>query len=335
MATKVNGIKIYPKHSLGAILCASFGVFAGFMIIISLTFFPILGATINGTLMQVNAFDYLTYAHIFEAFGLDSLSNMSGFTHFLAPNKYNYEFFTYLDSFRNGASSTENYAVFWYGSASGAFDAILGASYILMMFFGLFLFIEGIVRLATGTFHKTAKPFTIVCFFLMLLFLTSSFFTNFCAKYLALELMEEGATYDPKVCPMQYILFFILLACWIVQHCIYNSMIKGKLYVADARLIKGQKELKKRKKTRRSTKEEVIPEEEVIAEEVPAEQLAPLEAAPAPEPVKAEEQPKQEATPARKTTIVEEQSKPEAASEVKPNEEPKVEANKEEAKKTE
>lgn len=336
MANKVNGIKIYPKHSLGAILCASFGTFAGFMLVIGLTFFPILGATINGKLTQVNAFDYLTYAPFFSSLGLDGIT---GFTHFLNKNAYNRDFFDHLIAFRSLASGTGNYAVVWYDAGANVLDAIISFTFVLMMIMAAFLFIEGIIRLITGTYHKSAKGLTIACFFLMLLFITASFFTNFCAKYLAREVMSEGETYVPKACPMQYILFFLMLACWIVQHYVYNSMIKGKLYVADARLIKGQKELKKRKKTRRTNKEEEIPEEvaveEVPVEEVPAEQPGPVEVPPAPEPVKAEEQPKPEPAPAPEATRVEEQPKPKAAPKVKPNEEPKVEANKEEAKKSE
>ena len=99
--------------------------------------------------------------------------------------------------------------------------------------------------------------------------------------------MPEGETYVPKVCPMQYIVFFILLGCWILQHWVYNSMIKGKLYVADARLIKGHKEpkfdrkalkkkLKEQEKLDEDTPDEVIVEELPVEEatiEVPAEEV--------------------------------------------------------------
>lgn len=284
MVSKVNRIKIYPKHSLGSILCASFAVFAGFMLIIGLTFFPILGATVNGKLTQVNAFDYLTYIPAFSSLRLDGIT---GFTHFLNKGAYTRDFFDHLIAFRSVASGTGNYAVFWYDAGAPALDTIIGVTFLLMMLMAAVLFIEGIVRLATGTYHKSAKGLTIACFFLMLLFIIASFFTNFCAKYLARELMADGETYDPKVCPMQYILFFIMLACWIVQHCVYNSMIKGKLYVADARLIKGQKEIKKQqKRSKKELVEETIPEEPAV-EEAPVveEQPAPVEEpTPAPQP---------------------------------------------------
>ena len=341
MANKVNGIKIYPKHSLGSILCASFGVFAGFMLIIGLTFFPIFGATINGELMQVNAVDFIAYCPTLSLLGLDSIfSGMTGFTHFLAPSKYNDTFFEYVDLFKSGAADSGNYAVFWYGDAAQyGLDIILSVNYLLLMFFGLFLFIEGIIRLATGTFQKTARAFTIVCFFLMLFFIISSFFTNFCLKYIALEMMEEGETYVPKVCPMQYILFFILLACSIVQHCVYNSTIKGKLYVADARLIKGQKEPvkepKRSKKDKKATEE--VTEEEIV-EETPAEEPAseaPVEekSAPTEEPTVeevAEEQPVAEPIPEPTPEPVPEAPKEEPAPVEAPIAEPAPEAPAEE-----
>ena len=331
MANKVNGIKIYPKHSLGSILCASFGVFAGFMLLIGLTFFPIFGATINGELMQVNAVDFIAYCPTLSSFGVDSIfSGMKGFSHFLAPSKYNDLFFEYVDLFKSGAANSENYAVFWYGDASQyGLDIIIAVNFLLLMFFGLFLFIEGIVRLGTGTFHKTAKPFTIVCFFLMLFFIISTFFTNFCLKYLALEMMGEGETYVPKVCPMQYILFFLLLACLIVQHCVYNSMIKGKLYVADARLIKGQKEEPKQpKRSKKASKEETIPEEEVVVEETPVEEVPVEQSALEPVP----EVPKEEPAPVE-NPVAEPAPEAPTAKESAPIEEPKVAS--EEAKKSE
>ena len=333
MATKVNGIKIYPKHALGSILSASFGTFAGFMLIIGLTFFPILGATINGEVTQVNAFDYLIYAPALSP-NFDFLSGLAGITHFLKPSRYNGEFFNYLNLFKDKAPGAGNYVVYWYGyDACNAFDVVISVCYILLIIFGLWLFIEGVVRLCTGTYHKNAKPLTVVCFFLMLLFLTCSFFTNFCAKYIAKEVMLEGETYDPKACPMQYILFFLLLACWIVQHCVYNSMIKGKLYVADARLIKGQKEEPKQpKRSKKASKEEAIPEEEVVVEETSIEE-APVEQParePSPEPVP--EAPKEEVAPTEQPVA---EPAPEAplAKESAPTEEPKIAP--EEAKKSE
>lgn len=308
MANKVNGIKIYPKHSLGSVLCASFGTFAGFMLIIGLTFFPILGATINGKLTQVNAFDYLTYAPFFSSLGLDGIT---GFTHFLNKNAYSRDFFDHLIAFRSLASGTGNYAVVWYDAGANVLDAIISFTFVLMMIMAAFLFIEGIIRLITGTYHKSAKGLTIACFFLMLLFITASFFTNFCAKYLARELMSDGETYVPKACPMQYILFFLMLACWIVQHYVYNSMIKGKLYVADARLIKGQKEIKKQqKRSKKESVEEPIPEEPIV-EEAPVVQEEPVEEpAPAPQPEPTPE-PTLESTP---------EPTPEPKAEVKPEE---------------
>lgn len=333
MANKVNGIKIYPKHSLGSILSASFGVFAGFMLIIGLTFFPILGATINGTVSQVNAFDYLLYSHSI-LIKLDFLSGLAGITHFLAPSKYSGEFFNYLHMFKAGAHTTGNYAVGWYPEAAQyGFDVILHLNYLLLMFFGLYLLIEGIIRLATGTFHKTAKPFTIVCFFLMLFFMICSFFTNFCAKYLALELMPEGETYVPKACPMQYILFFLMLACWIVQNWVYNKMIKGKLYVADARLIKGQKEEPKQpKRSKKASKEEEIPEEEVVVEETPLKEVPVEQPAPEPAPKPVPEAPKEERAPSEQP-VAESVTEAPAAKESAHTEEPKVAP--EEAKKSE
>ena len=302
MANKVNGIKIYPKHSLGSVLCASFGTFAGFMLVIGLTFFPILGATINGKLTQVNAFDYLTYAPFFSSLGLDGIT---GFTHFLNKNAYNRDFFDHLIAFRSLASGTGNYAVVWYDAGANVLDAIISFTFVLMMIMAAFLFIEGIIRLITGTYHKSAKGLTIACFFLMLLFITASFFTNFCAKYLARELMSDGETYVPKACPMQYILFFLMLACWIVQHYVYNSMIKGKLYVADARLIKGQKEIKKQqKRAKKESVEEPIPEEPIV-EEAPVVQEEPVEEpAPAPQP-----EPTPEPTPEPKAEVKPEENK--------------------------
>lgn len=282
MVSKVNGIKIYPKHSLGCILSASFGTFVGFMLLIGLTLFPIFGATINGQIMQVNGMDYFADVISRTSGSLGNvLHSIGNATHFLASKKYNLELLNYFETFRDSASSIENYAVSWYGNAYKAFDIILTGCYALLMLFALALFIEGIIRLATGTYHKNAKSFTVVCFFLMLLFVIASFMTNFCTKYIALEVLGEGQTYVAKTCAMQYSLFFICLFAWIGQHWVYSSMIKGKLYVADGRLIRKHKdkddEIKvERKKSKKEKEADPIPEE--VVEEVPIEEPAPEEA---------------------------------------------------------
>ena len=257
--------------------------------------------------MQVNGMDYFA-----DVIGRNSgslgnvLHSIGNATHFLASKKYNLELLNYFETFRDSASSIENYAVSWYGGAYKAFDIILAGCYALLMLFALALFIEGIIRLATGTYHKNAKSFTVVCFFLMLLFVIASFITNFCTKYIALEVLGEGETYVAKTCAMQYTLFFICLFAWIGQHWVYSSMIKGKLYVADGRLIRKHKdkddEIKiERKKSKKVKEPDPIHEE--VDEEAPVEEPAREEATlveetPAVEVPIAQEAPNEEIKPA-------------------------------------
>ena len=310
MVSKVNGIKIYPKHSLGCILSASFGTFVGFMLLIGLTLFPIFGATINGQIMQVNGMDYFAdvVSRSLSSLG-DVLHSIGNATHFLASKKYNLELLNYFETFRNSASNIENYAVCWYGSAYKAFDIILAGCYALLMLFALALFIEGIIRLATGTYHKNAKSFTIVSFFLMLLFIIASFITNFCTKYIALEVLEEGETYVAKTCAMQYVLFFICLFAWIGQHWVFTTMIKGKLYVADGRLIRKHKdkddEIKvESKKSKKQKAQEPVAEEETeevveeVVEEPTVEETTLVEEVPTGEEPAPQEVPVEEVKPA-------------------------------------
>lgn len=271
MVSKVNGIKIYPKHSLGCILSASFGVFVGFMLLLGLNFFPIFGATINGTDMQLSAFDYLSYAFNGDIpYLMDTLEPLARVTHIFGGNKYNLKLLDYFKDFIGCAHNCGNYAVFWYGEpvVAEAFDYAIAISYALILPFALAMFIEGIIRLATGTYHKTAKPFTIICLILMIILVVASFFTNFCLKYLAKEAMAEGETYVAHACPMKYVLFVICVLGVVGQTMVFSMFIKDKLYVSNGRLIRKSKnkDVEEEPKKKRKGKE-VKPVEEVVVEE--------------------------------------------------------------------
>ena len=278
MVSKVNGIKIYPKRSLGTVLSGSVCVFTGFIILLLLTLFPIIGATINGTIMQANAVDYAS--DVFSSGDLKAINFLDSFskgTHFFASSKYNSDLFTYLTSFKT-AGNIENAAVSWYagGFVYLVFDYIMAFGYIILFVLAAFMLVEGIIRLATGTYPKTSRILTVVSFFVLTLFVISSFITNFCTKYIAKEVMGEGETYVVKVCPLQYILWIILLLCWVGQYWINVLFIKGKLYVADARLIKKRnkdKEEKVEMKKTRKRKEAPVLAEEAVEDAAPVEEV--------------------------------------------------------------
>lgn len=276
MASKVNGIRLYSKRSIGCILSASFCVLVGLMIVLGLTFFPIFKAEINGVVSQANAFDYL--AAVANDNNIDFLDSIKGFTHFLNSNAYNDTIFDSFKTFKNSAENVPNVAVSWYGSVYAVVDIVLGACYGILLVLGLYILIEGIVRLATGTYPKQSRAFTVISFFVMLLFVISSFITNFCIKYIALEVIGEGETYVAKACPLQYITLVILLLCWVGQYWVYVLCIKGRLYVANARRIKKHKEHNEEKeiddfeepkvKEKKSKKDKKVAEE--VKEEAPA-----------------------------------------------------------------
>ena len=311
MVNKVNGIKIYAKHSLGSVLSASFFVFCGLLIFFGLTFFPILSATVNDSVMRSNGVDYLSDVLDNSALsGANFLPSLVGITHFLNPTKYNHELFDVLGNFKNSASNVENLAVSWYGSAYAIFDNIMAISYALLMICALFMLVEGIIRLATGTYPKFSKIFVVIAFVLMALFSISLFLTNFCLKYVALEVLGLEETYVANACPLPYIIWCLTLAIWIAEYWVNAILIKGKLYVADARLMKEPKESKKDVKgSKKVQKEEVAPTEEASIEEtnITSEAVS--------EQTNVEESPKQEETT--------------------PVEETKLESNKEEPKKPE
>lgn len=284
MVSKVNGIKIFPKHSLGCILSASFGVFIGFMLLLGLNFFPLFKATVNVSVMQVNAFDYFCKVIGDKIEFIENIQPLSKVTHVFAPNKYNLELLEYFKEFRHFDADSINYAVFWYAETNAwlVFDYVIAISYLLIMPFALALFIEGIIRLATGTYHKNAKSFTIVCSVLTLILMVATFFTDFCTKYLAKSSIGEGESYVSNACPMKYVLFILCILCCVGQHIVYSSMIKGKLYVADGRLIRKSKnkdndtedEPKKKRKQKETTPVEEVP---VVEEVAPVEDEVPVE----------------------------------------------------------
>ncbi|MCR5308793.1 MAG: hypothetical protein K6E21_01625 [Bacilli bacterium] len=268
MVSKVNGIKIYPKRSLGSILSGSICVFLGLMILFCLTLFPIIGATINGVVMQANAIDYAHNVLANSFLKINFLESFAKGTHFFASSKYNSDLFNYLSSFKE-ATNIGNAAVGWYtqNSISDVFDYILAFGYITLCILALFIFVEGIIRLATGTYPYISRRLTVVAFFVLTLFVISSFITNFCTKYIAKEVLGDGDIYIAKTCPLQYILWIILLICWIAQYWINVLFIKGKLYVADAALIRKNKNKEEKieiKKSRKSKKNETVVEETVV-----------------------------------------------------------------------
>ena len=293
MVSKVNGIKIYPKHCLGSTLCAAFYVFAGFMIVFGLSFFPMLSSTINGTVMRATPLDLIGnfFEQTSEVKDGNLFKSLSVVTHFFNPKKYNSEVLNVINNLRDGASEVGNYAVFWYGSAYMAFDIIITVSYLLLAIFGLYMLVEGIIRLVTGTYPKFCTLFTGIAFFLLILFCVSSFVTNFCLKYIALEAMPEGETYVSNACPLQYIVWGLVFACWIAEFWVYALFIKGKLYVANARLIRGRKRAKKGANDSEQDFEDEddfddeIDEEEVIEENARTKEVLPIEEQ-AKEPVK-------------------------------------------------
>ena len=224
MVSKVNGIKIYPKHSLGSTLCAAFYVFAGFMIVFGLSFFPILSATINGTVMRATGLDYVSYA--FENSSLSSInffSSLTGITHFLNPKKYSAELFNIIDNLKANADGIGNIAVRWYGGGSQPTDMILAFTYLLLMIDGLFMLVDGIIRLSTGTYPKRCALFTGIAVFLLMFFCISSFITSFCLKYIAKEAMPAGETYVSNACPLQYVVWGLVFACWIAEFWVFAA----------------------------------------------------------------------------------------------------------------
>ena len=105
--------------------------------------------------------------------------------------------------------------------------------------------------------------------------------------------MPEGETYVSNACPLQYVVWGLVFACWIAEFWVFALLIRGKLYVAEARLMKGGKEPEKvAKRTKKEKKEVAV--EEPVKEEAPQEEPAPEEPAPAP----IEEAPAAESTPA-------------------------------------
>ena len=242
--------------------------------------------------MQANAVDYASDVLANGPLaGINFLDGFSKGTHFFASSKYNADLFNYLTSFKE-TINIGNVAVSWYGSIYSAFDYIMAFGYIALFFLALFIMVEGIIRLATGTYPSISSiKLTAISFGVMTLFIVSSFITNFCTKYIAIEVIPEGETYVAKTCPLQYILWILLLICLIGQYWINVLLIKGKLYVADGRLIKKTKkdkeEIIENKKSRKGKKNkepevpvvEEVPVSEVLNEE-PTPTDSPLEKAP-------------------------------------------------------
>lgn len=321
MARKVNGIKIYPRHSGGSIASAVLCIVAALAIGFILTFVPIVSynSALKGV-ADLNAFDNLAYA--FKcSFDSDSLESLAAGTHFLNSDGYLEGGFetVYADLF--GFGTIANPVVAWYADFFTYVMHALAYLYIALLALAIVLLIKGVLSLFGGKYPTRCKLWTAIAFFVMMFFALGSFVTELCIRYISYEMHAANGYGKDAVkfgaCFWQYLLWLLLLGCWIAEHWIYSLTIKGKLYVADARKIV--------KKEVEEVEKEPAPEVTVTKKEKIKPKMAPKEEPKVEEPVK-----KEEPTPAPVETPAEpEEVKVEAVEEPKvaASEEPKTEEN--------
>lgn len=241
MAKKVNGIKIYPKYSVGSIISAAFCIISGAAIIVACVLLPVY--TIGGLSMSGIDFSFLA---INEIGGTPEILNLSNNFHLITPDKFNLTFcYEKINACCEAASSSSNFAVFWLQKDICKYIIIaIGFSNILVVLLGVFLFIKGVVRVILGTYPKHSKSLSILSFIIYFIFVIGIFALSFTTKYLI-----EDATINPlgdlvvEYSPWPYAAWGVMLVSFVGQCWIKTLLVKGKLYVAGARKIKKSKEI--------------------------------------------------------------------------------------------
>lgn len=244
MAKKINGIKIYPKHSVGSILSAAFCMISGVIIIFGVMLMP--AFSVNSCAMS--GFDFSFYSLNKLIFNSDSFLEVSNSLHLINPEGFNRVYcIDAITACENACNSSENIAVSWFGNISEYLIYGIGLSSLLVVFLGVFLFIKGLIRVILGTYPKYSKLLSLLSFIFLFVFCLGIFALSFCVKHLAMEVYESGLvdfTYDTVVyCPWPYIAWGTMLVCFTGQCWIKTLAIKDKLYVAGARKIKKSREI--------------------------------------------------------------------------------------------
>lgn len=246
MAKKVNGIKIYPKYSVGSILSAVFCLLVGVGIVLGTLMLPVFTANIDGGTVGANAADFLNIGlRWLEIDGLDPVYEVLDSTHLFKTADFNVSSFsTMINSAATISSTCSNVTISWYGGVYGWVLLAGGAGFLISLVFAAALIIIAILNLIFGTYPKGAKVLTLLSFVFMTFVAVTSFITTFCVKY---ALIEEyfGSGINDFECAYCWAPFAAWGLCGVglvVQSWIKSLMIKGKLYVSEARKIKKTKE---------------------------------------------------------------------------------------------
>ena len=127
MAKKVNGIKIYPKYSVGSIISAVLCIASGLGIVFGTILFPAFSITTNEGVIFANSFDFLVAGvKGLGISGLDFLEQIAGFTHLINGENFNTDkFISTIESI--ALYKSKNIAVSWFSTQISSYVLVAAA----------------------------------------------------------------------------------------------------------------------------------------------------------------------------------------------------------------
>lgn len=252
MAKKVNGIKIYPRHSLSGLIGSLLVIVTALGVVFAITFLPIALVELNGATYQINGYDFADIVlrnNTFFSFELPS--SIADITHLIEGDKYNQSVFESLySSAISKGQSCDNFVISWFGIDVGICKIgdfvrlAMAASYVLVLVGCVLLLLVAIMKLIFGTYPKSAKGLSTFIFVFLFIFCLCSVIMKLCTKYIAIGTFDAADIPSSfGICYWQYVALGGLLLMIVVQNTLYKSAVKDKLFVPKAKKIKKNREI--------------------------------------------------------------------------------------------